>query len=266
MITIAIANQKGGVGKSTTTYHLARAAVRDGLNVLCVDLDPQGNLTSSLTKNPIPEDVEGLADVLSTRSNAVATDVILPALWEGADLMPTVGETLALVRDELVVAGAGRENRLQTALQSVSTNYDLCLIDCAPSLDQLTINGLTAANIVAIVTHSKLWSANGLARLLSTIEDVRRFYNPNLTISGIILNQFEAGTCSGKHWMNELKTAAERNRLAVFDPPIPKRVAIADSVEASQPLDQWPTPGANAMADIYHTYLTAILNHDRTQQ
>lgn len=258
MITIAIANQKGGVGKSTTTYHLARAGVLEGMRVLAVDLDPQGNLTSSISAHDLPEDNECVADVLSARSDATLGDVTIPGLWEGLDVAPTVGETLALVRDELVIAGAGRENRLQQALAQVSNQYDVCLIDCAPSLDQLTLNGLTASDVVMIVTHSKLWSANGLARLLDTINDVRRFYNPALTIGGIIVNQHEAHTNAGTHWLDELTIEVERRGLVIFDPPIPKRVAIADSVEAGQPLDQWPTKGSAALASVYHQYLNAI--------
>ena len=204
----AITNQKGGVGKSTTTYHLARAAMLLGLKVLCVDIDPQGNLTSVLAPD-IEEGDEGLADALSTRSEATLDDVIASTIWEGVDLLPTTGEALGVVRDELVIAGAGRESRLRTALEETKANYDLVLIDCAPSLDQLTINGLTAADDVLIVTQSKLWSANGLARLLGTVDSVREHYNHDLTISGILINQHEEKTLSGAHWYGELAEAAE---------------------------------------------------------
>ncbi len=258
MFTIAIANQKGGVGKSTTTYHLARAAVIKGLRVLAVDLDPQGNLTSSLTSHPLPEDIEGVADVLSARSNATLKDVLVPGIWGSLDVAPTVGETLALVRDELVIAGAGRERRLHTALNQVNDNYDLCLIDCAPSLDQLTLNGLSAATAVLIVTHSKLWSANGLARLLETIADVRRYYNPTLTIGGVIVNQHEANTNAGDYWLKELTSQLQRRSLRLLQPPIPKRVAISDSVESSTGLDQWPSAGIAYIADIYSQYLETL--------
>ena len=266
MLTIALCNQKGGVGKSTTTYHLSRAAVLDGMRVLVIDLDPQGNITSSLARHPVGEDQAGLADVLSHRSQMPIADVTVPGLWEGVDLVPTTGEALPVVRDELVVAGAGRESKLDTALKAVELDYDLCLIDCPPSLDQLTINGLTATDTALIVTHSKLWSANGLARLLTSIEEIRRYYNPHLTIGGIIINQHEARTTSGGHWLNELSDEAEKRRLTIFDPPIPKRVAIADSVEASQPLEQWPTRDAAALATIYTDYLHAICHHHETKE
>lgn len=94
--------------------------------------------------------------------------------------MPTAGVTLGAVRDELVIAGAGRESRLREAVRAVSGDYDLILIDSAPSLDQLTSNGLTVADGVVVVTHSKLWSATGLGQLLTTIDSVRAYYNPTL--------------------------------------------------------------------------------------
>lgn len=265
MLTISLCNQKGGVGKSTTTYHLARAAVLEGLRVIVVDLDPQGNITSSLAKHPVDEDTAGLADVLSNRTKLPVSEVTVPGLWDGVDLVPTTGEALPVVRDELVVAGAGRESRLRAALSPIASNYDVCLIDCPPSLDQLTINGLTATDITLIVTHSKLWSANGLARLLSSIDQIRTYYNPTLTIGGIIINQHEARTTSGGHWISELTHEVEQRGLTIFNPPIPKRVAIADSVEASQPLEQWPTQEAAQLADIYTQYLHAIQTHQEEQ-
>ena len=254
----ALCNQKGGVGKSTTTFHLARAAVLRDQRVLVVDLDPQGNLTSVAAAEPVGEDQVGLADALSARAPETIRDVIVPGVWPGLDVVPTSGVTLGYVRDELVIAGAGREGRLREALGDVSGDYDVILIDCAPSLDQLTINGLTAAQSVIVVTHSKLWSANGLAQLLDTIESVRSYYNPTLTVAGIIVNQHEENTVSGKTWLNELHAAAENRGLAVLSPPIPKRVVIADATEAARGLDEWGSTEATTLGTIYATHLTAI--------
>ena len=255
---LALCNQKGGVGKSTTTFHLARAAVNAGRRVLAVDLDPQGNLTTSIAGESVDEDQAGLADALSARAPETLRDVIVPGLWEGLDLVPTVGITLGAVRDELVIAGAGRESRLREALSAARDDYDLILIDCAPSLDQLTSNGLTAADGVVVVTHSKLWSANGLSQLLDTIANVRAYYNPTLSVAGILINQHEENTVSGRAWVEDLTEAAEARSLSILTPPVPKRVVIADSVEASRGLDEWGTPEAATMSELYAAHLTSL--------
>ena len=254
----ALCNQKGGVGKSTSTFHLARAAVLRGQRVLVVDNDPQGNLTSVAAAEPVGEDQAGLADVLSARAPETLRDVIVPGIWSGLDVVPTSGITLGWVRDELVIAGAGREGRLREALAGVEDDYDVILIDCAPSLDQLTINGLVAAQGVIVVTHSKLWSANGLAQLLDTIDSVRSYYNGALRVAGIIVNQHEENTISGKTWLDELHQAAESRKLTVLDPPIPKRVVIADTVETARGLDEWGSAEAAALGQLYAHHLTCI--------
>ncbi|WP_367645939.1 ParA family protein [Paenarthrobacter ureafaciens] len=254
----AFCNQKGGVGKSTTTFHMARAAVLRGLRVLVVDNDPQGNLTAVAAAETVSEDQAGLADALSARAPETIPDVIVPGVWPGLDVVPTSGVTLGYVRDELVIAGAGREGRLREALAAVAGDYDLILIDCAPSLDQLTINGLTAAQGVVIVTHSKQWSLSGLAQLLDTIENVRRYYNEGLAVAGVIVNQHEERTVSGQTWLDELHAAAEARGLRVLTPPIPKRVVIADATEAARGLDEWGTAEAGTLGALYSDHLATI--------
>lgn len=255
---IALCNQKGGVGKSTTAFQLARAAVLTGRRVLVVDADPQGNVTSVAAADVVEDDQVGLADALSARAPESLADVIVAGVWPGLDVAPTSGATLGLVRDELVVAGAGREGRLRQALAQVAGDYDLVLIDCAPSLDQLTINALSAADAVVVVTHAKLFSANGLAQLLETVASVREHYNPGLAVAGIIVNQHEERTLSGQGWLAQLHEAATARALVVLKPPVPKRVVISDATEAARGLDQWGSAEATALAAIYAGYLAAI--------
>jgi len=258
MGVIAVCNQKGGVGKSTTVFHLARAAVVAGKRVLVVDLDPQGNLTSVVTKEPLSEDEVSLADALSARTSDRLRDVIVPGVWDGLDVAPTVGTALGLVRDELIQSGPGREHRLREQLAQVTRRYDLILIDCPPALDQLTINGLTAANGVLIVSQSKLWSANGIAHLLATIDGVQRHFNETLGILGVIINLHEAHTVGGRYWNEELHAAGEQRGFRIFDPPVPKRAVIADATEASRGLDEWGGADAAALATIFTDYLKEL--------
>lgn len=255
---LAFCNQKGGVGKSTTTFQLARAAVLAGRRVLVVDNDPQGNLTSNAARDSVPDDQAGLADVLSSHTTDAMRDVIVPGVWPGLDVVPTSGTTLEAVRDELTIAGAGREARLRNALAPVLEDYDLVLVDCAPSLDQLTVNSLTAAHGVVVVTHTKKWSLDGLSKLLETIDSVRTYYNADLRVAGIIVNHHEEQTLGGRQWFEELRNAAVARELTVLTPPIPKRVVIADATEASLGVDEFGSAEGAALAVVYAAHLTSI--------
>jgi len=256
---IAICNQKGGVGKTTTAFHLACAGVRAGLRVLLVDNDPQGNLTSVATHDRVDHDQAGLADVLSDRTHATIRDVVVTGVWAGLDVVPTTGDALAAARDELVVGGVGRESRMRIALAQITDDYDLVLIDCAPSLDQLTVNALTAATSVLIVTEPTLFSENGLAQLLTTIDTVRQYCNHQLAIAGVLVNNYQATTTASRERLDELREAAAQNSLTILDAIVPRRVVISNTVESATALDEWGGRTATELAQAYAEHLTFIM-------
>lgn len=256
---IAHCNQKGGVGKSISVFHNGRAAVRAGLRTLVVDADPQGNITSSMTAEPVAEDQAGLADALSARAPETIRDVIVEGIWPGLDVVPTpLYDALAHVRDELVLAGAGREGRLRGALAEVADDYDVILIDCGPSLDQLTINALTAADGALIVTQPSRWSLNGMQQLLGTIDSVRAYYNPKLVVAGVMPNLYDARLVSAAAWYRDLRAAMTERGLPLLTPPIPKAVVISEAADAARGLDEWGTTKAKDLCRLYDSHFAAI--------
>lgn len=254
MLVAALCNQKGGVGKTTTALNLARAAHLRGLRVLVADLDPQANSTSMLL-GEAPEGTVTMADVLSPRTNTPVKDVIAKTGWAHVDVLPSGGDVLADVGTEIVVMPTGREHRLSRALQSVETLYDLVLLDCPPALDMLTVNGLTAAQRAVIVTTAALWSSEGIARLLTTVGAIKEFANPHLKLTGVIVNALER-TRRQRHWFEDLQANAP---APVWLPAIPKATWIAEAAEAGLGLDEWKTPAATVMTEIYDNYLVKIL-------
>ena len=245
-------------GMATAEYAIGTlAAVTEGRRTLLIDLDPQGNATMSAAKDtPTPEDV-GVADALSERSTETLESVIVPGVWDGLDVAPTPpNEALTSVRNELLTTQTpGVEHRLSEAVASVADRYDLVLIDCPPSLDHLTLNGLVAADRVAIVTQAKVYSIAGLGRLLQTIVIVRKYYNPQLAVAGVIVNQYEAQTIGARSALEDLEKI---EGLTILDPPIPKRAVIADALEAATGLDQWGGKDAAELADLYRQHLDTI--------
>jgi chromosome partitioning protein len=154
--------------------------------------------------------------------------------------------------------GPGREHRLREALDEVGAAYELVLIDCPPALDLLTVNGLTAADKVVIVTAASQFSLDGIARLLATVEKVRRYSNRDLVVAGVIANAVEERTRRQRHWMSEL-TAAPLP-APVWQPPIPKATWIGEALEAGVGLDEWGSPAATVIGEIYDGYLSRLLS------
>ena len=183
---IAIANQKGGVGKTTTVVNLAAWLAKKGEKILVVDVDPQSNATSGLGFRPMELD-GSIYDVLINGTNV--QQVIRETELEGLDVLPS---TIKLVGAEVeLVAMITREQVLRKALESVRNNYDYLLIDCPPSLGLLTLNTLTAADSVLIPIQTEYFALEGLSQLLNTIRLVQKHLNKYLAIEGILLTMYD---------------------------------------------------------------------------
>lgn len=216
---IAVANQKGGVAKTTTVQALGTAWAERGLRVLLVDLDPQASLTWALGVDPDTLKVS-VHDVMLKRSKAVE------AVIERDDLH-LLPSTIDLAGAELhLLTKTGREYVLRKALAPVAERYDVVLVDCPPSLGILTINGLTAAQEVLIPLQCESLSQRGVGQLLETIDDVRDYTNPGLSVLGAVATMFDGRT---KLAHEVVAAVRESFDLEVLEPPVPKSVKVAEA-------------------------------------
>jgi chromosome partitioning protein len=216
---IAVANQKGGVAKTTTVHSLGSALVERGFRTLLVDLDPQACLTYSTGTEPDGLD-RSLHDVLLGR--ATAAEVIIKV----GDLH-VLPATIDLAGAEVhLLSKTGREYALAKALAPLLGAYDAVLIDCAPSLGILTINGLTAAAEVVVPLQCETLGHRGVGQLLETIDDVRSYTNPDLVVRGVIATMYDGRTNLAKEVLTAVR---EQYDLEVLDPPVPKSIKVAEA-------------------------------------
>jgi len=216
---LAVANQKGGVAKTTTTHALGVALAALGERILLVDLDPQACLTYSLGLDPDGLD-RSLHDVLAGR--AEAADVLVKAGDIGV-----VPATIDLAGAEVhLMSRTGREHVLGRALKPLLPDYDTVLIDCPPSLGILTINGLTAAAEVLVPLQCETLGQRGVGQLLDTIGDVRSYTNPDLKVIGLVATMFDRRTRHAREVLDDLEG---RYGLPVLGPPVPKSVRFAEA-------------------------------------
>lgn len=258
-LVCAICNQKGGVGKTTTTYHLARAAVVSGLKVLVIDMDPQGNATSALAAEPL-EKSPGVAHTISPEADHTLGRVIVRTIWTGADLAPTPNtDDLAYVERQIGTLQFGREYRLADALQPVLDDYDLVLVDNQPSLGMLLINSLVAADQALIVTQPEQWSADGLAELNRTIDLVRRFHNGRLQPMGPLINGYRRSTHHNRIITEEIIPYYGEAAWTKSSEIIPLRTGITDYLLAGMGLDQGREAWMRELARTYQGFVVRML-------
>ena len=238
-IVLAVANQKGGVAKTTTVASLGAALAEQGAKVLIVDLDPQGCLTFSLGVDP--EDLE--LSVHHVLTKGLAPVEVLITTDEGFDLLPA---TIELARAESdLLTRTGREFVLRGALEELH-GYDWVLLDCPPSLGVLTVAALTAADAVLIPLQCETLSHRGVGQLLDTVHDVRRFTNRGLEVWGVLPTLYDGRT---KHARAVLANISETDGLAVLEPAIPKSIRFAEAPAAGRSV--LGTGRANRGADAY---------------
>ncbi len=235
---IAVLNQKGGVGKTTTTINVAAALARDGKTVLVVDLDPQANATSGLAidKNQLNSSVYNVLI-----GGISAADTVLPTHIDGLFVLPA-SPALAAAEQELVSV-LSRETVLKQVLANMV--YDYVLIDCPPSLGLLSINALVAANSVLIPVQTEFYALEGLGLLMQTIQRVQQGLNPGLTLLGIAMTMVDSRNSLSSQVIDEVK---KHFGAYVFDTKVPRNVRLAESPSFGKSIfeyDKW-SKGARA--------------------
>ncbi len=259
MKIIALANQKGGVGKSTTTINLGAGLAKSGKKVLLIDADPQGNLTTMLGIHQPDE----LSATLAANLEKIILDKPLEKdegilhCEEGMDLLPSNIELSAT--EVNLVNTMSRETILKTYLNEIKAGYDYILIDCMPSLGMLTLNALTAADSVIIPVQSHYLSAKGLEHLLKTIKKIQRQLNPNLRIDGILLTMTQNRTNFSKVTASLLKDTYGGN-IRIFRSEVPFSIKGAEMSAYGKSIFSFETKGRVAAA--YENFTKEVIENE----
>lgn len=249
---LAVANQKGGVAKTTTVASLGAAMAEKGRRVLLVDLDPQGCLTFSLGQDP-----DKLAvSVHEVLLGDVEASAALVQTAEGMTLLPANIDLAGA--EAMLLMRAGREYALKRALAKVESDFDVVMIDCPPSLGVLTLNGLTAAHDVIVPLQCETLAHRGVGQFLRTISDVQQITNPELNLLGALPTLYDSRTT---HSRDVLLDVADRYALPVLAPPVPRTVRFAEATASGASV---LAGRKNKGAQAYRELAEALLKHWKT--
>ena len=237
---IAIANQKGGVGKTTTTINLSAALARCGKKVLVIDVDPQGNTTSGfgVEKNEIENTVYELLLGDCSIKESIISDVV-----DGVSIIPS---NVNLAASEVELIGiANKEFILKRETDWVKDDYDYIIIDCPPSLNMLTINAMTTANTVLVPIQCEYYALEGLSQLIHTINLVKERLNEDLDIEGIVFTMYDARTNLSEQVVENVK---ENVNHKIFNTVIPRNIRLAEAPSFGMPITEYDIKSAGAEA------------------
>ncbi|HGF7815217.1 TPA: ParA family protein [Enterococcus faecium] len=249
---ISVANQKGGVGKTTTTVNLGACLASLGKKVLLVDIDAQGNATSGvgIRKPDVTKDIY---------------DVLVNELPIDEATLITEHENLSIVPATLQLAGAeieltsmmARESRLKGSLAEVSSQYDYILIDCPPSLGHLTINSFTASDSILIPVQCEYYALEGLSQLLNTVRLVQKHFNPELEIEGVLLTMYDARTNLGNEVVEEVR---KYFREKVYETIIPRNIRLSEAPSHGKPIIDYDPRSRGA--EVYQALAKEVVSRE----
>lgn len=249
---IAVTNQKGGVGKTTTAINLAACLAETGKQVLIVDIDPQGNATSGL--GVVKEDIEQTVYQLLLQEIDIR-DAIISGLYENLDIVPSninlAGAEIDLIDVE------DREYILKNAIDQVKDEYDFIIMDCPPALSMLTVNAMTAANTVLVPIQCEYYALEGLTQLIHTINLVKKKLNPSLELEGVVFTMYDSRTNLSLQVVENVKDNLKQN---IYKTIIPRNVRLAEAPSHGLPINIYDTKSAGA--ESYRLLAEEVINRE----